>query len=348
MVALKSHQADAFLKAPDKAMIAALFHGPDAGLVSERAQKLADVLAARDKPPGEILRIGDAELETDPDRLLVEVQTRPMFGGGKIVRTQAGRRVTAQLLKPLIEENRLDAFLIVEAGSMKPDEGLRGLFEKAAKTVAIACYADESIDLDRLAGEVLAAHRLQISAEAKTLLLARLGADRILSRMEVEKLALYAHGRGRIEEADVEAIVGDASELAIDGIIIAVAGGRRAPALAAFDSALAAGENAQMIIAALLRYMQRLHRVVSTVAGGRSLEDAIRQLRPPLHFKQQKTFQEHCRLWRLGDLARALRQIDVAQKAARLAGPLDGALAERLLIDVAGIAAARAASLRSR
>ena len=42
-------------------------------------------------------------LEDDPDRIFVELQTAPMFGGRKIVRATAGRRITAAALKPLVE-----------------------------------------------------------------------------------------------------------------------------------------------------------------------------------------------------------------------------------------------------
>ena len=83
-----------------------LFYGTDAGLVSERAAALAKSLAARDDPPGEIIRVDDASLEDDPDRIFVELQTAPMFGGAKIVRAP-GRRVTAARLKPLIEAGGL-------------------------------------------------------------------------------------------------------------------------------------------------------------------------------------------------------------------------------------------------
>ena len=42
-----------------------------------------------------------------------------------------------------------------------------------------------------------AARKLQITPEAQRLLLARLGADRALSRAEIEKLALYAQRQGQ-------------------------------------------------------------------------------------------------------------------------------------------------------
>ena len=48
---------------------------------------------------------------------------------------------------------------------------------------------------------------------------ALLGGDRLASRSEIRKLALYARGKERIELADVLAVVSDASDLALDGVI---------------------------------------------------------------------------------------------------------------------------------
>ena len=107
MVAVKAHQAQAFLSAPGPNIRAVLFYGSDAGLVGERAQILAKAAAARFDPPGELIRLDDADLDADPDRLAVELGTVPMFGGPKIIRTTASRRVNAQALKPLIEGGRL-------------------------------------------------------------------------------------------------------------------------------------------------------------------------------------------------------------------------------------------------
>src|SRR5262249_4730180 len=69
MVAVKTHQAEAFLRTLERLPQAILFYGPDAGLVVERAARLAQRLAAEHDPPGEILRLDDASLEEDPNRL---------------------------------------------------------------------------------------------------------------------------------------------------------------------------------------------------------------------------------------------------------------------------------------
>ena len=337
MVAVKSHQANAFLKDLKRSISAVLFYGTDAGLVSERAGALAKRLAERDDPPGEIIRVDDASLEDDPDRIFVELQTAPMFGGAKIVRALTGRRVTAAALKPLIEGGGLAGHLIVEAGSLRPDEALRTLFEKSPHAAAVACFPDEARDLDGVVGEVLAAAKIEIAPEAKKLLIARLGADRAMSRGEIEKLALYAHGKGRIEESDIEAAVGDAAEQALDRVVLAAGGAQVATALAECDRSIAAGEDAQAVIAALQRHFLRLHRMRTSLDAGRSIDEVVRGLRPPPHFKQRDALEAQCRAWSAARLNAALARIAAAAKAARLSPALDGTLAERLLLDLGAL-----------
>lgn len=335
MVAVKAHQAETFLKPPGPSYAAVLFYGTDAGLVAERAAKLASLLAAREDPPGEIIRLDDADLDSDPDRLAIELQTMPMFGGAKIVRAIAGRRIGTSALQSLIDGDSLAARLIVEAGNLRPNDSLRALFEKSAKAAAVACYPDEVHDLEGLIRTTLKSHGLAIGPEARDLLLARVGADRALSRGEIEKLALYAAGKTEVEPSDVEAIVGDASELTIDRILSAAASGDAARAVSEFARAVASGESPQTIIGAAQRYFQRLHRIRSDLDQGRSFEDAIRQLRPPIHFKQKDALGLQCRTWTTARLGEALMRISRAAKAARLSGELEEAVAEELLMGLA-------------
>lgn len=336
MVAIKAHQAQSFLNPPGPKVPAVLFYGTDAGLIFERAAKLAALLAARDN--GEIIRLDDADLDTDPDRLAVELQTIPMFGGSKVVRVTAGRRINAAALQPLLEGGTLAAALIVEAGNLKPTDSMRGLFEKSAQAAAVACYADEARDLEGVIAETLKAHGLGITSDAREMLVARMGADRAVSRGEVEKLALYASGKREVDAADVEAIVGDASELAIDRTLNAAASGDAARAVAEFSRAVAAGESPQVLIIALQRHLQRLHRIRTDLDAGASFEDVIRQQRPPVHFKQKDALGLQCRIWSSPRLVQALARTSAAAKAARLSSSLEEAITEELLLTLAGAA----------
>ncbi len=330
MVAVKSFQADAFLKAVERVPSAVLFYGTDAGLIGERASTLARRLAqAHD---GEILRLDDGDLEDNPDRIGVELLTRSMFGGRKVVRAATGRRINAASLKPIVEMGNLDGFLIVEAGHLRKGEALLTLFETAAGAAAVACFPDEARDLEGMVGEVLAAARMQIAPEARKLLVSRLGADRALSRAEVEKLVLYARGKARIEEADVEAVVGDAAETALERVVMAAASGRAGEAVRESERCLTGGEDAQRVILALQNHFLRLHRLRSGHDAGRFLEDLMRTLRPPPNFRQKAAIEQQTRLWSVASLNAALARIGDVAKTARLNGALDATLAENLLL----------------
>lgn len=338
MVAVKSQNADQFLRALPADIKAILIFGSDAGLVSERATDAAKRLIAKSTPPGEILRLDDTDLESDPDRLVIELTTIAMFGGRNVIRTTASRRVNTNMIGPLLESNTLEGALIIEAGNLKADEGLRPLFEKHIHAAAIPCYADSDRDLGSVIDGILKHHKLEISPDARRTLLTRLGADRALSRAEVEKLALYCNGKSRIEEADVEAATGDASELAIDMIVLAAGAGKIDAAISANDRAVSAGESPQTILIATQRHFQRLHRARATYEQNGSIDEALRALRPPLHFKSRDAFTAQVNAWSMQKLSKALEMIAKAQAQSRGGVLEDNLVTDRLVLDLGRLA----------
>ena len=340
MVAVRANQAAAFLAKPDPQIKAVLLYGPDSGLVSERAHDLTRRFAARNNPPGEIVRLDDGDLENDPDRLDVELLTIPMFGGAKIVRTSLGRRITAAVLLPFVTDQPIASMLVVEAGNLRSDDKLRAAFEKSAAAAVIGCYPDEGVSLDRLVSEIVAAAGLEIAPDARQELIARLGADRALSRAEIEKLTLYACREGRIELAHVEAIVGDASITATELIVAAATAGEGARALMECDRAVAGGESAQSIILAAERHFHRLHRLRVGLDAGRPLEELLRSMRPPLPPKVKIEREREARNWTTDRVIAALARITDAVRQSRTTGANEAVVAERLLMEIARLARA--------
>lgn len=348
MVAIKAFQSTPFIKSPPKNIAAVLLYGSDPGLVSERSAALAATLAEREDPKGEIIRIDDAELDDDTGRLEVELQMRPMFSGRRIVRAIAGRRVSAALLKPILGAGATEGLLIVEAGNLKPDDALRTLFEKSDALHAVACYPDSAADLETLVTEILGVHGLAIDADALALLQSRLGADRALSRSEIEKLALFCSGRPDVTIADVETVVGDAAEFAIERIAEAAADGRMSAAATDFGRAIASGEAPQAVILVTQRYFLRLHKLRCDVDAGQRIDDAIKGMRPPPFFKQRDAFVRHVQRWPRARLDVALKRISDAAKQSRLSPSQDSVLAERLLLALSAMAGDKRAASPGR
>lgn len=331
MVAYRSSSVASFIKAPKADCRAVLVYGPDAGLVVERADAIAQAFARRGEGQTEIVRLDDRDLAEDPARLEVELRTVPLFAGQSVVRLMAGTKLDVPSLKTLLAED-LANFLIVEGGNLRPDSGLRKLFEGHRTAVALPCY-DDSRGLSELIEGELAEGGLRIDRETRDYLMTRLGADRALSRAEVVKLALYAQGGGTVSHDDVDAIVGDAAETALENFVYATSGGDAKAALSELQRLVASGTDKGAALSALGRHFIQLHRVAAAVASGRTGEEALRSLKPPPRPRsREEAFLARSRKLGAGRLARALPLIQEAIRRSRRSPDLEGAFAERLVL----------------
>lgn len=332
MVAYKSASVPRFLKSPDPDCRFALVYGPDAGLVSERVEMLARAFGARKTGAAEIVRLDERDLAEDASRIEVEFRTVPMFASHKVVRVGVGARLDIPTLKELLG-TASDSALLIEAGNLRPDSALRKLFESHREAAALPCYAEDR-NIAGLIDEEMKGAGLSIDFETKAYLATRLGADQALSRSEVAKLALYASGCGRVTIDDVEAIVGDAAEIALENFVYDVSGGDAKNALRELRRLSAAGTGAASALAALGRHFTNLHRVAAVHAKGGNVEQALRSLRPPPNFKRADSFIKHARRWGAGRLLQTLPLIQDTVRRTRLSQELEDAFAERLVLEV--------------
>ena len=330
MVAYKASTVASFLKSPKPDCHAMLVYGPDAGLVAERVAVLVQVFGRRAAGETELVWFGERDLADDPGRLEVELNTKPMFAAQSVVRLTVWPKFDVAVLKPLLATEFANP-LIVEAGNLRPDSGLRKLFDSHKTAAALPCYSDERT-LPGLVEAELAKAGLSIDRDARDYLITRLGADQALSRAEVVKLALYAQGQGRISHDDIEAIVGDAAETALENFVYATSGGDARAALSELQRLAAAGTDRAAALSALGRHFTQLHRVASAVGSGARLEDGVKTLRPRPHFKREPLFVAHCKRWGAARLAHALPLIQEATQRSRRAPDLEGAFAERLVL----------------
>ncbi len=288
MVAVKNANVDRYVARPDPARPIILVFGPDAGLVHERAEAL--IASAVDDPrdPFSLARIDGDGLADEPDRLVEEALTVPLFGGRRAVWVKAGGRnfaaaVERVLAAPLGGECRI----VIEAGDLRRNAPLRALCERAANAAALPCYADSANDLGRLIEAEMRNAGLSIAPDARAALTALIGGDRGTSRSELRKLALYAHGKPGIGLDDVLAVIADATELKLDEIVDAAFAGKMRELEVGFARAQSTGVAASPLIGAAIRQAALLHRLRLAVEQGRSVERRLRRRRAGHSFQPQ-------------------------------------------------------------
>lgn len=339
MTALKAPQVEGFLARPDPKLRAVLIYGPDRGSVAERIRKLVTTVAGSTDDPFVIERLSDAALGEQPGRLEDEARAIPMLGGPRVVWIEQAGAHLANAMKLYLEDPAPDAWVIAEAGPLPPSSKLRQIFEKAKNAVALPCYADTARSIDDLIDDEVAANGLRIAPDARHRLGAILGADRGLSRSELEKLCLYCHGQGEITVDDVDAVCGDVSALATDDLIDRVFEGDVAGMDAALTRLVASGTAVQAVIAALFNHISKLSAVQS---DSRPMDAALSGLRPPLHFSRKSSFKKQIGLWRLQDLKRAASATAEAEFRSRGSDGLADVAVSRHLLSLAQAARQKA------
>jgi DNA polymerase-3 subunit delta len=332
-----------FLARPDAAIRAALIYGPDAGLVRERADRLALALAGDLNDAFRVSDLAATALAADPARLNDEAAALSLTGGRRLVRVrEAGDAVGPLFERFLKEPPPGDGVVVVEAGELAARSSLRRAFENAANAVAIACYADDRRALEELAREVLGARGITIASDALAYVAEHLGGDRLLSRRELEKLALFVGDGGKAGIDEAEAVIGDSTQLSLDDVVFATADGDADGLERALARAFQEGEMPVSVLRALMRHFQRLHLAQARLESGMSEDEMLRSLRPPLFFKLQDRFRRQLRLWPAPRARHALELLLQAELNAKRTGlPPEAVCRDALLRIVRGAAPAR-------
>jgi DNA polymerase-3 subunit delta len=336
MTAIKAADVDRFIARPDPRLPIVLVYGPDAGLVRERADALVRASVEDVGDPFALARIEGDELSANPTRLVEEAHTVPLFGGRRAVLVRVGpRHNIASAVESVIAQPPTECRIVIEAGDLKKSAPLRTLCERAKVAAALPCYLDDGAALGRLIDDEMRAGGLTIAPDARATLLSLLGGDRLASRSEVRKLALYAQGRERVEVADVMAVVADASALAIDSLVDAAFAGRTAETEIEFGKAAAAGSSPASILSTAIRHVASLHKMKLAAEAGDSIEFAMQRGGPPVHFKRKDRVGQALRTWTPARLLRAMQQLAEASLEARRNAALAEAIAQRVLLSIA-------------
>ncbi len=335
MTALKGADIEKFIARPDPARPVVLVYGPDAGLVRERVTALVNASVDDPADPFALARIEDADLAGNPARIVEEANTIPLFGGRRAVWVKAGARNIASAVETLVASPSPDCRVIIEAGDLKRSAPLRAICEKAKSAAVIACYADSERDLARIIDEEMREAKLTLAPDARSALLALIGGDRLASRNEIRKLALYTQGKTRVELDDVLAVVADASELVLNGVLDAAFAGKTAEVENQFGKARAGGSSPGAIVSAALRQVAQLHKMRMAVDEGEGAESAIDSVPPPIHFRRKPLVEAALRSWTSSRLLRAMEQLADASLETRRQPGLAEAIAQRTLLSLA-------------
>jgi DNA polymerase-3 subunit delta len=337
MTEIKSHEFEQFLQRPLRDDRIYLIYGPDRGLVSERAGQIAGKSGVALDDPFSLIRLDGSDLQQSPGRLLDEVNTIGLFGGEKLVwiRASGTEKTLVDSLTVLSKEPPEASYVIIEAGDLKKGTGIRKIGETSRSVVSIACYSDDARALNALIDQELGLEGLRISPAARERLTEALGGDRIASRNEIRKLALYCRGMGSIEEDHVLKIVGDASAVSVDDAIDAVLKGDADGLQHAIRKIVASKTAVFLVLQACLKQFQLLDLMRSEMDDKRQQPgQVVAALGRHLHFRRKPLIEAALKTWTLPAIRRELGRLQTAILQSRTRQSLEDSIAMQTLLAI--------------
>ena len=342
---IAAHRIDDFLRRPDPRAGAVLLYGPDGGLVRERAERLLAQVVDDPRDPFRVAELSLDAVRTDPARLVDEAQALSLTGGRRVVRLRQAGDGAAPACRELLKLGSLEALVIVEAGELAAGSSLRRLFEQADNAAALPCYRDEGRDLAGLIRGLLSERHLRVEPDALAYLVDHLGADRGVTRSEIDKLALLLDdgtGRSAVTLADAAAAVGDGAAVGLDDAVHAAASGEPGRLERALGRLLGEGQHPVRIVRALANHMARLHALgLEVAAGGKTPERAIEGAKPPIHFRRKDEVRAQLRRWPPEAALAALGELIEAEVRCKTTGLPAAAICRETAFSLCATAMAR-------
>ncbi len=335
MAEVKSHEFDAFLKRKPLPVRLFLIYGPDRGLVSERAAALAAASGVALDDAFSVVKLDAGDIGSQPGRLIDEMNAIGLFGGERLIwiRNAGSEKGLSDGLDILADMPAGPSTLIIEAGDLKKGAALRKAAESISAAVAIPCYADDGRALQALIDQELSAENLRISPAARERLVETIGGDRLASRNEVRKLALYCRGKEMVEEQDVAEIVGDASAISTDDAVDAILKGDRDGFLHAIQKIVSSKTPVFLVLQGCLRQFQLLELMRAEMDEKRvPAAQAMASLGRHLHFRRKPILENALRTWTGPAIRRETQRLQAAILQSRQRPALEDTIAMQTML----------------
>jgi DNA polymerase-3 subunit delta len=304
-----------------------LLHGDDPGLVRERALTAARaVVASLDDP-----FLSCVLLKEEHGRLFEEARSLSMVGGRRVVRVvDAADSLTAVISR--LTDVADGALVILEAAALNARSKLRQMAEKTVGWASIACYPETGAALATEIRRAAGAAGLSMTDDALAFLTRELGSDTGTRRSELEKLFLFAAGEKQIDLDVATACCARVAEASLDSLLAAVMGGDVTATGHLLQQVVEEGATGPGLIVMLSGRAQRLLKVRLEMQSGRSVEDAVRSLLPPVFFRDVGRFIREAQSWPEEGLRGLLSDARSADIGCKRAASRDATIASQLYL----------------
>ncbi len=294
-----------------------LFYGPNEGLIREQIKKVSKYFTIEH----DYEEIGLNSKDLDEDSYVVEsnLRTVSMFSKGKVLTIESLKEKHLPIIESVIDESPQNSALIIKAESLTKSSKVRRFFENHKLCFSLACYEDDTKELIKQIEDYVAKNNLKFDRDVKNYLIQNLSSDRMINNNELEKMNLFIGNSGKLLSIeDAKFLLNDSSTQNFNRMIETVMYGNTSKSSKIVNKLLSEGTNPVSLVRSLINYLSRIQKTKIEMKKGNNFDTAIKDLKPPIFWKEKESFQRHCLKWPLKSIEKNIVKLLEAEILCKL------------------------------
>ena len=311
-----------------------LIYGPNEGLIRDDILKIAE--AFKQKKEIDEITINGKLVDENQNVVDEEIRSFSLFSEQKIIYLENIKDKHLQFFENIKLKNN-KVLIIIKSENLNKNSKMRSFFERHKNYAAIPCYEDDVRSTMNLVSQFQSDHKIKFNSDIKNYLIQNLSTDRLISKNELEKILLViSHKENeQIKFEDIQAILNDSSSNSLNIINEYVMYGKVNQVSKNLYRIFDEGTNAVAIIRSLLNYLVRLHKTQIEIKKTGNFDEAIKQLKPAVFWKDKDNFRNHCSKWPTKEILRYIKRLLEAEYMCKTQSSLNNEICEKYVLSVA-------------
>ena len=258
-----------------------------------------------------IYRYDEKEILDKKNEFFNSVLSKSFFENEKLIIVS---RVSDKL-KDIIEEihikNIQDIKIILSANILEKKSKLRNFFEKEKNLVCIPFYADTNQTLSNLANNFFKEKKIPISQQTINLLVERCKGDRENLNNELKKIDSFTEYNKKINIEDILKLSNLAENYDTSELTDSCLAKNIKKTVNILNENNYSNDDCMLIIRTLLNKSKRLLKLQEDVKINKNIEEAIKNFKPPIFWKDKEIIKQQLTHWPLDKINKMI--IDISE-----------------------------------
>ena len=292
-----------------------LFYGPNYGKVCDCTNLIKSLKNV--EQDFEVMNFFSDEIKKeDLSRIFIESSTPNIFGSKTFLCFHLNsEKISKEIVSIISKETNKDLIIVLKCHQLSPRSPLRSFFEKNNYSISVPCYEESENEKKTYINNVLQNEGIKVSESLITLLTNNLSNQRLEIKSELEKIIILHKTESEKKfVCNTFSFISDSLNNEDTRFIFSLASKEKKGFVKNFNKFTDYGSDNMKLITYLLEHFFRLLVIKIKIYEGIEVSDAIKQLRPPIFFKNLPEFKQQLKIFSTSELKFVIKKLLISKQ----------------------------------